>query len=133
MEEDLRTFLLGGAAVSAIVGERLAWGARPQGELLPCGTLHRITGGRDYHMRGRSGLVDSLVQIDCWAGTWLAAKELARAVVARLDGLTEGSFQKAFVESERDSFEAGEGPQPGGTTDFYRTSLDVRIWHVEAA
>lgn len=87
MEEDLRTFLVADAGVAAALGARLVWGARPQDEDLPCAVLFRITGSRDYHMAGGSGLIESIVQIDVWAATWLAAKQAARAVAEALKPL----------------------------------------------
>jgi len=87
MEEQLLAFLGADAGVVAIQDDRISWAARPQAALLPLTVLHRITGARDDHMLGRSGLVESLVQIDCWGRTWLEAKQLARAHVAALDGL----------------------------------------------
>lgn len=80
MEEDLRALLIADPWVAASLGERVVWGARPQGEEYPCAVLHRITGTPDYHMQGGSGLVASLVQIDVWAETWLASKQAARTV-----------------------------------------------------
>jgi hypothetical protein len=127
MEETLRSVLVADAGLSALVGERIIWGARPQGELLPCLVLHRVTGARDYHMTGRSGLVDSLVQADCWAETWLAAKDVSRALLEALDGLTLSPFQKAFVTSERDTFETDDQGR-----SFYRTMLEFRVWHADA-
>lgn len=133
MEEALLALLAADAGVAALLADRIAWGARPTGEQLPCVVLFRITGVRDYHLQGRSGLVDSLVQVDCWAGTWLAAKSVARAIVDALDTPDQPTIQKAFVEGERDSFEEGDGPLPDGSSDFYRTSLDVRVWHADGA
>lgn len=127
MEEALRTLLIADAGVSALVGERIIWAARPQGETLPCVVMHRITGNRDYHLLGRSGLVDSLVQADCWGETWLAAKSVARALMTALDDVTEAPFQKAFVTSERDTFETDDAGR-----SFYRTMIEFRVWHADA-
>jgi len=127
MEEALRTHLASDAGVSSLVSDRIVWSSRPQGEALPCIVLHRITGARDYHLMGRSGLVESLVQIDCWAATWLAAKGVGRAVVDALDSLVTTPFQKGFVTSERDTFEVdadGRG--------FHRTIIEARVWHEDA-
>lgn len=122
----MRTHLAADAEVLALVADRIVWGSRPQGETLPCVVLHRITGARDYHLMGRSGLVESLVQIDCWAETWLAAKGVARAVGSALDSLVTDPFQKAFLTSERDDFEIDDG------RSYHRTLLEARVWHADS-
>ena len=132
MEEALREHLLADGAITALVARRIAWNARPQGSGLPAICVHRITGRRDNHMTGRSGLVETLIQVDCWAGGYLETLTLRDAVIAALDGLTLHPFQRAFVESERSSLEKGDAPQGSArTVDFHRTSLDVRVWHTE--
>lgn len=134
MEEDLVAALLAAAGVAALVGDRIDWNILPQGGGLPAIALHRITGGFSYTMKGRSSTSSPLVQIDCWGGTFKQAKSTARAVQAVLEGLHKAHprFQGVFVEDARDTFEAGDGPQPDGATNFHRSSLDVRVWHTEA-
>jgi hypothetical protein len=129
MEEDLRTQLLANAGVAALVGKRVTWIVRPQGSELPAVVLQRISSGRDYTYQGLMPLTGALVQIDCWGGSYKDAKHLARAVIAALGALTT-PFQGAFVENERDTFERGDGPQTvTGPSDYYRSSLDIRLWH----
>lgn len=128
MEEALLTHLAADAGVLALVADRIVWAARPQGEALPCIVMHRITGDRDYHQLGRSGLVESIVQVDCWADTWLAAKGVARAVITALDTVIAPPFQKAFVASERDGFEVGD--EGAG---LHRTIVETRVWHADAS
>jgi hypothetical protein len=131
LEEGLRAFLKADSAITALVGSRIDWNVRPQASGLPAVVLHRITGRRDYTMGGRSGLVDSVVQIDCWGSTYAAAKAVSRAVVLRLDELRLPPYQ-AFVEDERDTFDQAPAPGADGSTEFHRASLDVRVWHSEA-
>lgn len=130
MEEALRAALLADPAILAMVkSDGVAWGKLPQASELPFIALHRITGGYEYTQGGRVPTTMSTVQIDCWAGTYQAAKLLSRAVIARLDQLTAPPFQGCFVLSERDDEEAGDGPDPDRSTDFFGTSLDVRVCH----
>ncbi|MFC5390012.1 DUF3168 domain-containing protein [Brevundimonas bullata] len=128
MEEAISNLLLGNAGVSALVGDRVNWSARP-GAVLPAITLHRITGQRDATNSGRSGLVSSSVQIDIWGGTYSQAKRLARAVVPALPHAQTATggvvLQGIFIDSESDSFE-GEDPTP-----LYRTRIDISVWHQE--
>ncbi len=131
MEEDLLAKLLATTAVTAIVGDRISWGGRVDGEPLPAIALHLISAPRDYTLRGQTRLVGSRVQADCWDGTWLGAKALSRVVSATLSGLKEGAFTGIFILDERHGDEKGEGASGPDPTDFYRTSLDLQVRHNE--
>lgn len=134
MEEDFRTFLLGGSALVGEVGPRVSWGERNRGEGLSAIVLHLISAPRTYTMQGRVRLVGRLVQVDCLAKSFAAAKVLARQVIARLDALGDPSapIQNAFLEAERDDSEAVDGPERGAADTIFRTSLDVRVWSLDA-
>ena len=129
MEEDLRAALLANAGVSALVGGRISWGLRPQGQALPAVSLTRVTGGYDYTLAERVRTTRPLVQIDCWAGAYGDAKALARAMATALDTLSTAPFQGCFIEDERDDAEDPGAPQSDRSTEIYRTSLDVRVVH----
>ncbi|MDP3853619.1 DUF3168 domain-containing protein [Phenylobacterium sp.] len=129
MEEDLIAFLLAASGVAAMVTDRIDWNALPQGGAIPAITLHRITGGHGYTMRGRSSTTGALVQADCWGGTYAEAKLTARAVIAACDDPSNPRIQGAFIEDDGDAFEVGDGPQPDGSTEFHNVRLQIRIWH----
>lgn len=134
MEEALRARLVATAAVTDLVpAARIIWSQR-LGPALPAIVLHRITGRPDYHLQGPSGLVDSLVQIDCWGASFASATSCARAVRDALSAYGEGLISRCFIENQRSSFEKGEGATGSTTpTDFHRSSLDVRVWHSDPA
>lgn len=130
MEEVVTAALLADAPVVSLVGTRITWLVRPQATAVPALTLQRISGRRDYHTAGASGLVESRLQADCWAATYPAAKALARAVRDVLSGLSTNSppaLQSVFLDVEVDTYE------PGGPTEIglHRVRLDFRIWHNE--
>lgn len=127
MEETLAALLLTDTAVAAIAGNRVNWSDRPQGSALPAVVLHRVSGGRDYHMAGPSGFVRSRVQADCWALTYKDAVQLSRAVRVALSGYSSGDMQGAFIEAERQSVEK----EADGAQRFFRVSLDFMISHAE--
>lgn len=129
MEEALQAALLADAGVAAIVGTRVSWGARPQASCLPAVILHVVSAPMEHTYRGRVGLVAHLIQIDCWGGSYLAAKTLARAVMAALDGMKTAPLQAIPLDVRDDDFTQGDGPDASGASDFYRTSIDARIWH----
>lgn len=126
MEEDLAARLLADSGVAAIVGVRVNWVERPQGESLPAIVLQIVSSGRDYVLDGPQSLREDRVQADCWGLTYAAAKSAARAVIAALEPpATHGStkFNGAFVDAERD------GREDIGTALVFRTSLDLMVWH----
>lgn len=127
MEELLRAHLLASAGVTALVSTRVTWLTRPQAAALPAVTLQLVGSSRTYGMSGPSDLVGNLVQVDVWAGTYATMKQTARAVIAALHELKDAPLQ-AFVESEDESSEAQDGPDTAGSTTFYRTRLDCRVW-----
>jgi hypothetical protein len=131
MEEALRTFLLAGTDLAALVGTRVHWVRSPQAAASPRIVLYRISGLRDMHMQGPSGLVASRVQVDCIGASYGSAKPLARAVEARLSGYSGTAsgirFEGCFLIGERDDFEDTDTPDK-----LFRTSLDFNIWHKEA-
>jgi hypothetical protein len=132
MEEALTKHLLASTAVTAMVGDRITWDERPQGDSLPSLVLQVIDGAPEYSDEGSARLTTLRVQIDCWAthadgangGT--IAKQLGRAVAEALpvammiDGI---DFQGVFPEIIHD-FAPEIGP---GQVKFFRRSLDYMI------
>lgn len=132
MEEDLTAAMLAYAGIKALVKSRIQWLVRPQGALLPAIVLQKVSAPRAYTLQGRVGLVGHLVQASCWGRTFLEAKGVSRAVLLLADTLTTAPFQGVFAENERDTVETG-APLPDGAEDYYRTDLDLRVWHFSAA
>lgn len=130
MEPALIAKLLATAGVTALVSTRINWGRRPQGSPLPCIVLTRIDGAPDVHHGGRSGLVSSRVQVDCWGESYGAAKGVARAVETAVTAqtFTQGAirFDVILIADERDStFDE--------VTPLFRTSLDLMIQSANAS
>jgi hypothetical protein len=130
MEEALTQFLLAQAGLTALVGTspaRITWVRRKQGSALPAVVLHVISRTPGYTMGGETSARPQRVQVDCWAETYGAVRAVARQVTAALSGTktTVGSveFLGSFKESERDSFETGEGGDA-----LHRVSMDFIIW-----
>lgn len=129
MEEELRAALLANAGVAAIIAARASWGGRPQTSQVPALILHVIASPQQHTYRGRNERVERVVQIDCWGGTYLEAKGLARAVLACLDGLKAWPLKVFPLDVRDDDFTQAEGPDASGASDLYRTSIDARVWH----
>lgn len=125
MEEELRALLLGMTSVTAHTGTRINWGAHPQGAPLP-GVILRVVSDVEGHTnKGRNGVSEARVQIDCQAESYGAAKLLARAVRNGLTGYRGGLLQAVLFAAARDGREGGtdEADRP------FRVSLDFLVHH----
>jgi hypothetical protein len=92
-----------------------------------------VSAPRDYTMRGRDGTTGYLVQMDVWSNTLALRESVVSALISALDGIRNATFQAAFIEGQRDTFEVGDaGPNSQGATNLYRASIDVRVWAAEA-
>lgn len=132
MQEGLRALLLADAGVSALVGTRVTWGARPQGSALPAVVLHLISDVPGYTLAGDNGHRDSRVQVDSIGeGQPLSALNVARAVQAALSGYSgtvAGTiFQGIFIDQTRDLSEAA----PESERRLFHISTDVLIHHLQ--
>lgn len=122
MEEDLRAHLAADAALGLLVAQRIQWGEAEDGD---CVALHLISDLPDWVLKGPSGLEWARVQIDCWAGTFLAAKSIGKAVQAAMPAIGQVVGETKFLscvrlDRQRDSF--GERPNL-----FHRTRMDYRV------
>jgi hypothetical protein len=128
MEEAIILKLLQTSGVAAKVGTRIFPGARPQASALPAIAINRISGAPLYADDGETGLAESRLQIDCWAGTYSEAKLTARAVIDSLSafvGTVSGvTFPTIMLDAERDLREPGLN----AAEYLFRTSLDFIIW-----
>lgn len=123
MEEALVALFLADAALAGLIGSRIHWGVRPQGEALPGVTLFRTDGAEGRIYTGGDGFADSIVQADCWAETYAAAKGVARALKAAAVGRHGAVLKGVFVESERD------GTEHAPPNFYYRVTIDLRVLH----
>lgn len=127
MEGAIVSKLRGTSGVSAIVGQRVWPGRRPQARTLPSITVFRVDGAPIYTNDGETGLAEGRVQIDCWATTYTDAKNAAGAVkdaLSNFEGTQSGTtFRLTYVIDERDTEEGGSNQD----TYYYRTSIDIMV------
>jgi len=138
---DFRSFLAADAAITALVGTapttRIYPLSLPQRPTLPALTYSWISATRIPVMDAPIGMASPRVQVDCWADTYLVAVELFEAVRQRLDGFkgTMGSpgtlVHGAFLDSERDFYEATVEAGTGSGRGIYRRSADYLIHYEE--
>lgn len=129
LEGALIQYLLAGAGVTAIVGDRVTPISRTQGDPLPAVTVTRVSGAPLYADDGEVGLTNARVQVDSWAETATAARDLSDAVRTRLsavqDVLQSGvTFIYIMLDNEQD-FREGGSQEP----DYlFRVSQDFIVW-----
>lgn len=120
MEEAIRARLLATAAVTALCGQRIDFGASGQGAAYPRVVLFTIGDAEGHNLQGPDGHSIGRIQADCYATTYGQAKTLSRAVRAALDGYSGNGLQGVFLAGSRDTREGGtnEADRP------FRVSLD---------
>lgn len=126
MQGALRARLIAAAPVTALVGTRVYWLTRPQGHLLPAITLQTVSGDLPQTMAGFQDTRTARVQMDCWALSYSASRQVYVAAVAALAPKETSNgiqFGRMYFEGEQDFIERLE------TQDIYRTSVDLIVWH----
>lgn len=130
MEDDLIARLLADAALAALVGNRINYLFRVQGEPLPAISITLVAPGRAYTMSGPQGTHGTLMQFDVWAeraATALAIHNALRAVLEAPAVVGTTIFQMGFQISRRDDVE-----DVAGNGEISRISADFYIWWMPA-
>lgn len=131
MQEALRSYLIGIETITDLVGNRISWSVIPRQQALPAIVLQLIDGIPDYVFSGPSGIVNSRVQVDCWARTYRDSVSVSRALKTAVSGfrgsVSDTEFHGIFIDSERDL------PDDGVPSEelLYRISIDLQVWHSE--
>lgn len=120
LEPKIYQVLSGDADVAAVVSGRIYPVILPQGATFPAITYNRVAVSRVHALTGYTGLESAIVQIDCWAETYAAAKELARKARLAMQG---AETFNARPEGDRDLFE--------DEAEIYRISSDFECWNEE--
>jgi hypothetical protein len=120
MEQQIVALLLASSGVTALCGNRINFGASPQGAPNPRIVMWTIGDAEGHNLQGPDGHSTGRIQCDCYGNTYAAAKDLSVAVRAVLDGYSGNGFQGVFLAGTRDTREGGsnEAERP------FRTSLD---------
>ena len=135
IEQGLYTLLTQDPGVSALVGNKVYWILAPKGAVLPYIVVGRVATGDTYTMDGATGLRDGLFQIDCYATTFYASRQIALAARVLLESYTGNlpdvnatPVTAVFTEKDFD-FPYEEG----GLGFVFRALLQFRIWHQDTA
>jgi hypothetical protein len=119
LEESICTQLLASTAITAIVSTRIYPIFLPQNAPYPAQTYQRITTTPVNSITGYSYEENARIQIDSWATSYSAAKNLGRATLKAMNAATS---YKAVLEMEMDDYE----PQ----RKVYRIMQDYSCWQV---
>lgn len=121
IESDVQSVLVASAAVGALVGDRIAAGMLPEGELRPYVTYSLVTGERIPSMTD-SGLMRHVrLQLDCWSPSYGQAKSIALAVQGAMEA--SALFEVVFI-ADQDLYD----PE----TKLHYVVLDYSVWQVTA-
>jgi hypothetical protein len=129
MEEALRTWMLAATGVRTLVGQRVDWALRPQGEAIPPQgasiVLHLIDDLPAMNLASPSGWSAARVQVDCWARTHKIARDAAAAVSGLANGF-RGTLSNIRIRTFVIDRSTDQGSEAGNT--LHRTRLDLRVW-----
>ena len=112
--ETVRNILIAESTVTALVNDRISPVHRAQDEALPCVVLSTVSVVPQNHLHGRPTLDASRVQLDAYAETYAAARELASACRAALE------VGNCVMDNEFDDFEPDVGE--------HRVTQDWLVW-----
>lgn len=110
----IRTILMADAAVVALVGQNVEPVRRDQATPLPSVVLQRVSLVPANHLKGAPTLDENRVQLDVFAETYAAARQIADACRAALEAAD------VVMDRENDNFEPD--------VSDYRITQDYLIW-----
>lgn len=135
VEDLVRAYLLADTAIATAVGTRIGPAPPAQGSAYPQITMQMISNVQFPHLRQRGpGMAEPRIQIDAWATTKAAVKQLGRAIQDRLQGftghLTDTSVSPPVAHRVWIRFETSEDLYEGDVNGgFWRRSSDYFIGH----
>lgn len=122
LEEYLYSRLSGHAGLSALVSTRISPMKSLQAGDLPCVTMQRAGGGREYNHDGIERMSESLWQFDAWSGEFDSAKDVGRQIMAALLTDAPPTFY-AFISDVSNDYESD--------TKRHRVMVQARILYNE--
>jgi len=121
IEVDLRAAMIAAPAVTALVGQRIAAGILPEGEVRPYVTYSLVTGERIPSMTDSGLMRHARMQVNCWSPSYGEAKQIALAVQTAIEA--SALFDVVFI-SDQDLYD----PE----TNLFYMVLDYSVWQVTA-
>ncbi|UZW54057.1 hypothetical protein NUH86_10975 [Sphingobium sp. JS3065] len=125
MRIDLRSRLVANPTIAGLVGSRVYWNKRKQGDPLPAIVLYKISPGIQYTHNGDSGYYGSRIQFDSIGLEVRDFEPVFNALKAEMEQaktVGQTAFSMSFLESERDMPFVdvdGVGAVGGISADFF--------------
>lgn len=138
IKEALASHLLADVGVRRYVDSRVYHMTAPPTVGFPRVTYQVISQNRWRHYTDAAGLLDSQLQVDCWARTSGEAEDVAEAVRDSLDhtehtdigvGPNTMAVKRAFLVDSHDDYEA---PRDGAGKGIFRVLQTWDITHTES-
>lgn len=127
MEAHFRALVI---AATGLAARRVNWAQDPNADGTAYVTIHLISQTGGATMQGPDGLFTGRVQVDCFAPDFLAAADLAAAIIDGLNGLRDATFRAIFFDNMRSSREPGANDGES----IYRRSMDfIAHWRAPNA
>ena len=138
MESDLQAFVIADGDVTALIASRMFPLTYPQGQSVPGIRYTMITSDSELHLGGVTGEARATVQLDCYAGTYAVAADLAEKVRVALVANNNGArtMGSTVVTQTRLTAKVDEPPfrEPDASDKLrYNRSLDFELDYTEAA
>lgn len=133
VEEALRSKLVGTAAVTALVGQRVYPLVLPDGQALPAVVYQRVTTARgaSHTATVGRGLVNATMQFACIGLTYGSARAVATAVRQALEWLRE-TISGVDVDAIHFGDEEDGYSEPGDkTAASFTVFVDATVWYCE--
>jgi hypothetical protein len=129
VESEFRALLTSDTALTALVpATSIVFGDAAQGVAYPIVSCYVVSGAENMTYAGPDGLLQSRIEVDCYADDYSAVKAISRAVINCLQGYRGGNFGGIFHLTTRDD-RSGGGNTP---VRPYRTMLDFEVhWRSE--
>jgi hypothetical protein len=121
IEIDLRAAMLAASAVTALVGQRIAAGVLPEGEVRPYVTYSLVAGERVPSLTDSGLMRHARMQVNCWSQNYGEAKQIALAVQTAIEA--SALFEVVFL-SDQDLYD----PE----TNLFYMVLDYSVWQLTA-
>jgi hypothetical protein len=122
----LRTRLISFGPLSTLLATRVYPLIRPQSSPLPAIRYQVISDPRPENLKGYDGARVSRVQVDCFASTYVGARDVAEKVVAAIASpatVAGVQFGRVKAEGPRDLFNDTD------SGDIYGASVDLLVEH----
>lgn len=127
LETGLYAYVQAGAALTALIGDRVYPITAPQAVSLPYMTFQRVSTQPTHDLSGPDPLSKCRVQFDCYGEQPLGAKQVSEALRALIDGY-QGMMGTVSV---RAVMRANERDLSVPETETYRISCDYWISFLE--